>query len=234
MSSDDKGSSKFMRIVNDGGGITNWGGKLTLTNSTFSGNTTAIHGFNSRTSFNSSGGIANYGGKVDITFCTLYNNSNTGQGDGGGIFTGNGEDETGKQKSGSLYMRNSIVAGNHASSDPDIAGSLTTLGYNLVGDPSGATFLGPPKVQSTDVLGIPLTKLGIDPMLQDHGRSVRPHTWIHALLPGSPAIDAIPLQYCQVQGIFNSRSRMYTDQRGVKRPDENESACDIGAYESSP
>ena len=130
-------------------------------------------------------------------------------------------------------MGASIVAGNNARTGPNIAGRLTTLGYNLVGDRSGATFLGSPKVQSTDMLGVSSTDLKIDPMLRDNGGSVRPHTWTHALLPGSPAIDAIPLQDCQVKAILNSRSRMYTDQRGMKRPDENESACDIGAYESS-
>ncbi len=107
---------------------------------------------------------------------------------------------------------------------------LASLGYNLVGDRSGATFLGSPKVQSMDMLGVPSTVLKIDPMLRNNGG----RTKTYALLPGSPAIDAIPLQYCQVKDIFNSQSGMYTDQRGMKRPDENESACDIGAYESSP
>ena len=56
-------------------------------------------------------------------------------------------------------------------------------------------------------------------------------TKTYALGPGSPALGQIPLQYCQVQGILNSRSRMYSDQRGMKRPDDDGSACDIGAYE---
>jgi len=44
----------------------------------------------------------------------------------------------------------------------------------------------------------------------------------HALLPGSPAIDKIPLNACHVNGVS-------TDQRGVRRPQG--AACDIGAYE---
>jgi uncharacterized repeat protein (TIGR01451 family) len=44
-------------------------------------------------------------------------------------------------------------------------------------------------------------------------------TWTHALDPGSPAIDAIPVQYCSVA----------TDQRGASRPQGL--ACDIGAHE---
>jgi hypothetical protein len=41
-----------------------------------------------------------------------------------------------------------------------------------------------------------------------------------ALQAGSPAIDQIPAASCPT-----------TDQRGVTRPDNGESACDIGAYE---
>jgi len=73
-----------------------------------------------------------------------------------------------------------------------------------------------------------LSKLFADPArLRNNGGP----TMTYALGPGSPAIDAIPLQYCQVQGILNKQSRMYTDQRGMKRPDGNEQFCDIGAYE---
>jgi len=43
-----------------------------------------------------------------------------------------------------------------------------------------------------------------------------------ALIPGSPAIDAIPLADCPT-----------ADQRGFPRPDVGEVACDIGAYESA-
>ena len=103
-------------------------------------------------------------------------------------------------------------------------GRLTTLGYNLVGDRSGATFLGSPKMQSTDMLGVSSTDLKIDPVLRDNGGSTKPHTFTNALLPGSPAIDKIPPDACHVNGIS-------TDQRGVKRSDVNESSCDIGAYE---
>jgi hypothetical protein len=221
----------------EGGGINNYGqvvdgittaGMLTLTNSTISDNTaTGPHSMG--------GGITIFSSEIDTTgtipvqvmllYCTVYGNTASG---GGGIWIDN------FNKQSQVTMRASVAAGNNAHSGPDIAGRLTTLGYNMVGDTSGATFLGSPKVQSTDMLGVSSTDLIIDPVLRDNGGSTNPHTRTHALLPGSPAIDAIPLQYCQVQGIFNSRSRMYTDQRGMKRPDGNESACDIGAYESSP
>ena len=45
-------------------------------------------------------------------------------------------------------------------------------------------------------------------------------TQTHAVLPGSPAIDAIPAGDCVVA----------TDQRGIARP--RDSGCDIGAFES--
>jgi hypothetical protein len=51
--------------------------------------------------------------------------------------------------------------------------------------------------------------------LQDNGGP----TFTQALLPGSPAIDAIPLVDCTLT----------EDQRGVARPNGN--GCDIGAYE---
>jgi len=201
-----------------GGGIATFG-TLTLSNSSVSGNTASADG----------GGIAVAGSQADITFCTIYGNTATGK--GGGIASENGLDPNNNSH---IQIKNSIVAGNNAHIGQDVAGNLTTLGYNLVGDRSGATFLGSPGVQSTDVLGVSSTDLKIDLMLRDNGGSSERHTLTLALLPGSPAIDAIPLQYCQVKGIFDSRSHIYTDQRGVKRPGGNENMCDIGAYESSP
>ena len=70
---------------------------------------------------------------------------------------------------------------------------------------------------SRDALG----RIFLDPLLgplQDNGGP----TFTHALLPGSPAIDHIPAENCEVT----------TDQRGVARPQG--AACDIGAYELEP
>ncbi len=202
-----------------GGGIYNENGTLTLNNSTVSSNRA-----------NSGSGIAissrnmstTTPARVMLLYCTVYGNTAS---IGGGIWVDN------TNKKSQVTMRASIVAGNSAHISPNIAGPLTTLGYNLVGDRSGAMFLGSPKMESTDVLGVSFSDLKIDPILRDNGGLTKPHTFTHALLLGSPAIDKIPLQYCQVKDIFNDRSRMYIDQRGIKRPDGNESACDIGAYE---
>jgi hypothetical protein len=105
--------------------------------------------------------------------------------------------------SGSATIRNSIVAGNGAS---NCSGTLTSGGYNL--DSDGSCNLS----ADTDLVGVdPL----LGPLADNGGR-----TWTHALLPGSPAIDAITeMAACTVE----------TDQRGVPRPQG--SACDIGAFE---
>jgi transcriptional regulator with XRE-family HTH domain len=179
----------------DGGGIYNCGA-LTVTNSTVSDNSSDGNG----------AGIAIEGttAQATLTSSTIYGNRAGNQ--GGGIF--NSADN--KQ----LVMSNSLVAANTAFVGPDIAGSLTSHGYNLIQDTVGAIF-SPNKQTTTDVAVAAHTDLGIDPQLS--GRLPQ----IHALHPGSLAIDAIPLAACSVT----------TDQRGAKRPDGYEDRCDIGAYE---
>ncbi len=198
-------------INGNGGGIANTNTKITLTNSTISDNKASSNGGGIAISNDTSSG--QIPSSAMLLYCTVYGNTADV---GGGIWVGN-------HTQGQLMtMGASIIAGNNAHSDPDIVGSLTTLGYNLVGDRSDAAFLGSPKVQSTDVLGVSLTNLGIDPKLRDNGGSAKPHTWTHALLPGSPAIDLIPPEACMML-------KVQSDQRGVKRLQEK--GCDSGAYE---
>ena len=211
-----------------GGGIYN-GGILTLTNSTISGNTAKgvlVTGVtkNMRVYSGLGGGIYNdfggdngtpySGGKATITFCTIY--TNTANGKGGGIFI---------QDTGHAQIRASIVAGNDAHSSPDISGSLTSYGYNLFQDNSGATF-NPSTQHSTDkMLSVnDLTSLFASPVGLRYNNGT---TKTLALAPDSYAIDQIPLDACLINGIT-------TDQRGMPRPDrKGEQFCDIGAYESS-
>jgi transcriptional regulator with XRE-family HTH domain len=179
------------------------GGPITLIDSTISGNT-ALGG----------GGIlANADWPAYIIFSTIYGNTATREGGGLAIKMYD------SRKPGQVEIRNTLVAGNHAPTSPDVEGPLISDGYNLIQDVSGAIFI-PNKQHFTDVSVNALADMRIDPALSGS------LTQVLALLPGSPAIDQIPLDACQVNGIS-------TDQRGVKRPDGNEHTCDIGAYESS-
>jgi hypothetical protein len=118
-------------------------------------------------------------------------------------------------------LGNSIIAANHAQQAPDISGSLITRGYNLIQDFTGASFVDPQNLHFTDQQVKQFSDLYIDPILRKNGGP----TLTLALLSGSPAIDAIPSDACDL-------ILVPTDQRGVKRPQG--SGCDIGAYEYQP
>jgi hypothetical protein len=192
-----------------GGGIFNRGGTLTLINSTIASNLAT--GNNQ----GNGGGISIYGGQVTMVFSTIYGNTTT---QGGGIAI---EDNTSGNLSGQLTLSDSLIAGNQAQVDPSIMGHLTTSGYNLIQGFTDATFNGPLALRQTDKFLKNLTDVKIAPLLQNNDGQ----TQTYALLPGSPLIDQIPAALCVSSGIF-------TDQRGVKRPQGV--ACDIGSYEYEP
>jgi serine/threonine protein kinase len=229
----------------DGGGISDGGQSLILTNSTVSRNVAqndgggindidlatdalSVYGItylliNSTVSDNAArndgGGINedSYSDGFELIFCTIYGNKAA---KGGGInfeksFISNANQSVVRS---SIRLTNSLVAGNSSALGPDIAGQIITGGYNLLQNTSGTTIADPDHVHSTDLSGIPLDKIRIDSVLRNNGGNTQTLT----LLPGSPAIDIIPLNACHISGIS-------TDQRGVKRPQGN--ACDVGAYE---
>jgi len=77
---------------------------------------------------------------------------------------------------------------------------------------------------ATDLVpAVPLSAI-LDPALADNGGATR----THALVIGSPAIDAIPVASCAT----------IDDQRGVPRPQDGDdnilADCDIGAFELQP
>jgi cysteine-rich repeat protein len=114
----------------------------------------------------------------------------------------------------SASLKNSIIAGNLAATDPDCkseGASITSGGYNLIGDAGTCTFDG-------DVTGHLSGAAGLGP-LGDHGGP----TQTHALLSGSRAIDAgNPAKCTDLVGV-----KLTTDQRGKERNNR----CDIGAFE---
>src|SRR5205085_12425215 len=107
---------------------------------------------------------------VTVTANTADSDGN-GSGDGGGVGT----------FSGSLALRNTIVAGNvdAGGQRPDCTGSLLSQGYNLLGGSCSSFLAGS---ISTGNLVTANPKLGA---LGSNGGA----TWTHALLAGSPALD---------------------------------------------
>jgi CSLREA domain-containing protein len=88
------------------------------------------------------------------------------------------------------------------------SGTITSQGYNLIADSTGCTLSG-------DLTGNISDKDPLLGMLDDN----RGPTPTHALMDGSPAIEAGSNAFCPA-----------TDQRGVTRP--RGVVCDIGAYEN--
>ncbi|MGH8566699.1 MAG: choice-of-anchor Q domain-containing protein [Gammaproteobacteria bacterium] len=214
----------------DGGGLHN-AGSLTVTRSTVSGNSTGDDGggirndgaatlINSTVSGNSAsdngGGIRNSGtwSLIDSTV-----SGNSAQRFGGGVFN-----------KGTLVLARSIVSGNlspragrevrnrliGAGTDD----AVITDGSNLFGHDGSAGITGFAPGVSDVVPSIPLAAI-LDPTLADNGAPTK----THALLTGSPAIDAIPAASCGTA----------SDQRGIGRPQDGDgdslADCDIGAFE---
>jgi Right handed beta helix region len=196
-----------------GGGIFNDGtATATVTNSTFSGNIAQF-----------GGGIDNRG-NLTVTDCTFRGNVAFLLTGGGGMendapatvtnstFFGNSQHEI----VGFSSLHGTIVAGKDSGGNcGSILGGpeITDLGYNISDDDS-CGFSATSSLNSTD------PKLGA--LINNGGP-----TFTVALLSGSPAIDAIPLDSCLDQ----MGNQLTTDQRGFPRPDAVEGVCDIGAYE---
>jgi hypothetical protein len=99
------------------------------------------------------------------------------------------------------------------------SGSTGTLAYNLIKTITNCFVTGP---QGGNIVGQD-PRLG---PLQNNGGST--HT--HALLSGSPAIDAGAPAGC----VDDLDLPLTNDQRGFKRPVPAGGSCDIGAYEYFP
>jgi hypothetical protein len=147
------------------------------------------------------GGIAN-GGMLTLQNSTLAGNS---AGDrGGGIYN---DDPS------ALNLSNTLIAHSLSGGDcRNVAGGAIANDHNLMRSGLITDTCG-----ITD--GVGGSRIGVDPLLGPLANNGSPCP-THALLPGSPAIDA-----------GNNATCMATDQRGVARPQG--AACDIGAIEST-
>ena len=173
---------------NVGGGVFNSSNALLVAdNSTFSGNEVRLGGAG-----NLGGAIFNNGGgTVAFTNCTLTLNNAAS---GGGV-----------QTAGWLIAGNTIFAGNSAASGPDVVGTLQSAGYNLLGD-SSLTTVGGVATGNVSNVSAMLSALG------SWGGGLN----THALLPGSPAINAgatpSEIQQVTVNGSAGSFTLNYNGQ----------------------
>ncbi|HEV2841653.1 MAG TPA: choice-of-anchor Q domain-containing protein [Chthoniobacterales bacterium] len=206
-----------------GGGIAN-SGTLTISHSTLSGNSAYYKWFgvgggisnvgtleirNSTLSGNrvdgGGGGISNSSGAVTITNSTLTDNYSihTEAVGGGGLRNVDG---------GTLQIGNSIL--HTGSSDANFNNSATVIshGYNLSSDSAGGLLTGAgDQINTNPMLG----------PLQDNGGP----TFTHALLTGSPTIDA---------GDPNFTPPPVYDQRGPGYDRVVGGRIDVGAFELQP
>jgi hypothetical protein len=208
-----------------GGAILN-GGTADISNSTFAGNSaTGGNGFNGAGATGRGGAVFHGGASLSFANCTVFGNSASG---GTGTTTGSGVGGGVETVSGNATIKSSLIALNSASSGPDVRGSFTSAGFNLIGkrdDSTGVT-------ATTDLTGTIAAPL--DPKLDPNGlQNNGGLTETVALLPGSPAID---------KGSSSGLSvNLTTDQRGTGFPrvfDDSIIAnaaggdgTDIGAFE---
>ena len=198
-----------------GGGLGN-SGRLTITHSTIARNggfgtpgggagiqnSGALIIINSTISRNGSvfgpGGLDNFSGTVTITNSTIANNGERQGVTTGGILNARG----------TVALQNTILARNTSglgdSTSSDCSGPVTSLGHNLVGDPTDCTI----DLQPTDFTGDPGLGAFTDDGTPGHGHV--------PLLPGSPAIDAGDDAVCPRR-----------DQLGQRR----DGPCDMGSVE---
>lgn len=187
--------------VSSGGGIASLNAVI-ITNSTISGN-------------RATGGVGDNGGGLRLGSATIENstitdNAAAGPDSAGGLYI----------NVGTVTLRNTIIAANaNDTTVPDVAGSgsLSSGGYNLVGNPGGF-----PVNSTNDLKGTAAAPL--DPQLSplaENGGGVP----THALSVASPALD------------HGNRFGAIADQRGAARPFDVTSIAgpgdqsDVGAVE---
>ena len=196
--------------ADDGAGMFNAYSPYSLDSATFHANTASRGGgtYNYYSSFtltnvtfhansaSTGGGIYSYTSQAELVNVTIYTNLGSA---GGGIYN----------QVSSLSLRNAIVWGNTPLVS-QLAGDVETYLYDYSDIQVGTGYEGLGNISLNPLLG----------ELADNGGSTR----THALLKGSPAIDAGDPLNCPAQ-----------DQRGVPRPQDGTGdgveVCDMGAFE---
>ena len=192
-----------------GGAIQNNTGSLTVESSTISGNMAVVG-----TGAAQGGAICNRAGSTTLNHSTITSNSAVSGvvslAEGSGLCT----------VGGFVEFKNTILAGNFVTNDLSNIGMLIngrpsfgvaqSGGFNLIGTTNGPITPG-----TNDQFNVTAAQLKLGP-LQDNGGP----TFTHALLCGSPAIDA-----------GDNTDAPPTDQRGFSRIVNG--IIDIGAFEYS-
>jgi hypothetical protein len=177
--------------VSDGGGLFVFGAVANILNATIAYNTT---------SGASGGGVAMQNSSAGVATVSMINTTiafNRALTNGGGI----------NVISGTLTLKNTLVAGNTAPTNTDINGAFTSGGYNLVQVRGTSSGYG-----ASDLAN------GTNPLMNPLSFNGGTTNTI-LLAQGSPAIDAINATNC---------AGITLDQREYARP---ASRCDIGAVE---
>jgi hypothetical protein len=230
------GNSTTGQYSNGGGVYNRSDGNLTLTRSTISGN-----------SATAGGGVYTNSGPVAVTNSTISGNHSDS--DGGGVFNNNYTQfainnstitrNSAANRGGGVYnafnatvtLKKTLVSGNTADTGQEIrsfprygvvkANNFNLFGFNarpgISGFSKGATDIVPPA-------GVTLAEV-LNTTLANNGGPTR----THALVAGSPAIDAVTDGTCPPP---------VQDQRGIRRPKDGNNdggaACDIGSFERNP
>lgn len=195
-------------VVGGGIAVVGSGALLEMRNSTISGNIAADGG----------GGLYVEAGSARLMNVTIADNMAEDGIGGGGI---------GRGDTGTVFLKNSIVADNEAGNDVghDCAALLQSQGYNLIEDLAGCTIGGD---SASNLAGVEPGLTG----LQLFGGALP----MHGLRPGSPALDGVGegTQHERESACRGGDLRsLPEDMRRAPRPADSGYYCDIGAFEGS-
>ena len=219
-----------------GGAFYNSGGTVTINNSTISGNSVSNNGG----AFESNSGFKYSSASVTVNDSTISGNTAGNAGGGIHLFHNN---FYGKYYysygTNTLTFNRTIISGNSATNSGGEINNYGSTVYsnnnNLLGESTqtnaqafvGFTPSGSDITATSDGTNPTALASILNTTLANNG--TQPHTFTHALVSGSPAINVIPTTDASCNADGSS-----TDQRGGARanPTYNSgTACDIGAFE---